>query len=56
MCTVQTAQCTVGVAQKSRIFLRAELQGPYISGNTAAEFQRKIITATPRQIPFYVCT
>ena len=40
-------QCILGVAQKSRIFLRAELQGRYISGNTAAKFQRKIMTATP---------
>ena len=34
------------------IFLQAELQVPYLSGNTAAKFQRKIMTATPRQMPF----
>ena len=38
------------------IFLQAELQVPYISGNTAANFQRKIMTVTPRQMPFYVRT
>ena len=34
------------------IFLRAELQVPYISGNTAAKFQRKIMTATPSKCHF----
>ena len=48
--------CTLGIAQKSRIILRTELQVPYRSGINGAKFQRKIMTATPRQMPFYVCT
>ena len=59
-CTLYTANCTLthsvhctlGVAKKSRIFLRAELQVLYISGNTAAKFQRKIMTATPGKCRF----
>ena len=37
------------------IFLRTELQVPYILGNTAVKFQRKIMTATPRQANAILC-
>ena len=30
LCTLNTIYCTLGAAQNSRIFLRAELQVPYI--------------------------
>ena len=53
---MHTVQCTVGVAQKSRIILRTELQVPYRSEINAAKFQRKIMTANPPQMPFYVYT
>ena len=43
---------TVGVAQKSQIILRTELQVPYRSGINAAKFQRKIMTLPPGKCRF----
>ena len=51
---VELSECyPLGVAQKSQIFMWTV---PYISGNTAAKFQRKKLPATPQQMPFYICT
>ena len=50
-CTLHSRGCS-----NFCIILRTELQVPYKSGINAAKFQRKIMTATPQQMPFYVCT
>ena len=56
-CILCTVQCTLYSRGCSNfyIILRTELQVPNRSGNNAAKFQQKIMTATPRKMPFYVC-
>ena len=56
MCNVYITLMYIRGCSNFCIILRTELQVPYRSGINAAKFQRKIMTATPRQMPFYVCT